>query len=89
MADQRQPVRPALLQRVRDADFQVVQKIRLGVRLVGVAARRLQDAHVAGFLDVLAGRQDQPQVVVVEVTADLGVALLRKRLVLVIASAVG
>jgi hypothetical protein len=44
---------------------------------------------VARLLDVLAGRQNQPQVVVVEVAADLGVALLRQRLVLVVAGPVG
>src|SRR5664280_2854548 len=56
---------------------------------VCIADRLRQDRRVAGLLDVRAGRDDEPEMVVVEVAADLGVSLPRQRLVLVEAGAVG
>ena len=49
----------------------------------------VEDREVAGLLDVGGGARDQPQRVVVEAAADVVVAALGERLVLVVGAAVG
>ena len=61
----------------------------LGAGLVVVRHRLVEDARVAGLLDVGGHAQDQPQRVVVEAGADVVVAALGERLVLVVGAAVG
>ena len=67
----------------------VVVERRLGA--VGVVPRHglVEDRAVAGLLDVGGDGEDQPQRVVVEPAADVVVAALRERLVLVVRAAVG
>ena len=48
----------------------------------------IQDGPVTGFLDVCGNGKDQPQRIVGEIAADVSVALLGQRLILMIASAV-
>ena len=87
--DQRQRMRAAVLQRVADAGLEVVQEVVPAARPVGVADGRFEDRRVSRLLDVCAGGEDQPEVVVIEVAADLGIPLLGEGLVLVVAGAVG
>ena len=68
--------------------LQVVEhRLCLGLVIV-VRHHFIEYAPVACFLDVCGNREYHPQRIVREVTADIGVALLGKRLILVIASAV-
>ena len=60
---------------------------RLGARRVVVRDLLIEDRPVAGLLEVRGHRQDQPGRVVVEVAADVVVAALGERLVLVIGAA--
>ena len=61
------------------------------VLAVGIIVERnvcIEDAPVACLLDICCNREDHPERIVREVAADISVALLCKRLVLVIAAAV-
>ena len=87
-ADQRQAVRPQVLQRVVEAAPQMLHQ-RLGQRFVVVKGHHLgEDGHIARLLDVGRGAEDQPQRVVVEAGADVEVAALGQRLILVVCTAV-
>ena len=79
----------AVPERVGDRRLKVVEKGVLRPRLVGVAARFAEDARVPRLADVGAGREDEPEGIVVEAAAYVRVALLRQGLVLVVARAVG
>ena len=87
--DERQPVRPEPVEREVDAPPEVVVERRL--RALGVVPRHglVEDREVAGLLDVGRDREHEPRRVVVEPGADVVVAALRERLVLVIGAAVG
>ena len=85
---QRQSVRANVFYHVEEALLQVIHHgLCLGLVVV-IRYHSVQDGVVAGFLDVCSHRQDHPQRIVGEVAADLVVALLGQRLILVIASAV-
>ena len=57
VADQRQPVRAAVRERVGDARLQVVQQVLAAAGRVRVADRLREDRRVAGLLDVRARRE--------------------------------
>ena len=77
-----------MLQRVVDAAAQMLHQ-RLGQLLVVVEGDHfVQNRHVAGLLHVGRHAEDQPQRVVVEAGADVVVAALGQRLVLVVGAAV-
>ncbi len=59
-----------------------------GVGLVGVTAGRIQNTLVTGLLDVGASGKHQPQVVIIEVAANICIALLGEGLILMEAGAV-
>jgi hypothetical protein len=86
-ADQRQAVRPEPLQRVAEAALQVLVERLLGAGLVVVGHRLVEDAPVAGLLEIGGDADDEPVRIVVEAAADVVVAALGERLVLVIGAA--
>src|ERR1035441_10512267 len=75
---------PQPLKCVAKASLQVVVKSRLGARLVVVGHWLVQNAFVAGFLQIGGNADDKPKWIVVETTTNVVVAALSKRLVLVI-----
>src|ERR1039458_4134360 len=77
------------LQRVAEAALQVLVERLLGAGLIVVLHRLIQDAPVASLLQIRRDAHDEPVRIVVEIAADVVVALLRKRLVLVISAATG
>ena len=81
-------MRTNVLYDVEEALLQVIHHgLCLGLVVV-IRYHSIQNGVVTGFLDVCSYGQDHPQRVVREVAADLVVALLSQRLILVIASAV-
>ena len=56
--------------------------------IVSVGNVLVQDAVIAGFLDVSSGGEDHPKRIIREIAADGIVALLGKRLILMEATAV-
>ncbi len=72
------------IQGVAQTPLEVLVKGLLAAGPVLIDHRFVQDAPVAGLLQVGSHAQDQPQRVVVEIAADVVVAALGERLVLVI-----
>jgi hypothetical protein len=83
----RQAVRPDAVQGVPDGALEMLVERRLGARLVVVRDRLVEDRGVPRFLEVCGHAKDQPGRVVVEAAADVVVAALGQRLVLVISAA--
>ena len=83
------PCGPEPAQREVDAPPQVVVERRLRAVLVVPRHGDVEDRQVAGLLEVGRDPQDEPRGVVVEPGADVVVAALRERLVLVIGAAIG
>ena len=86
--DQRQAVRAEVPEHVSEADRQVVEERRLAARPVVERNLLVEDREVARLLEVGDRAEDEPERVVVEAAADVVVAALRERLVLVVAAAV-
>ena len=82
-ADERQAVRAEAFERVIEAAAQVFVERLLGAGLVLELHRLVEDAPVAGFLEVGRDAEDEPVRVVVEAAADVVVAALGERLILV------
>ena len=82
-ADERQAVRAEAFERVIEAAAQVFVKRLLGAGLVLELHRLVEDAPVAGFLEVSRDAEDEPVRVVVETAADVVVAAFGERLILV------
>ena len=82
--DQRQSMRSQAVERVLEAALQVLVERLLGARLIVVGHRLVENAPVAGLLDIGGNADDQPVRIVVEVAANVVVAALGERLVLVI-----
>ncbi len=87
-ADEGQAVRAQVVEDVVERALQVLEQGRRVLRVVVEGDRFLQDAEVAGLLDVGGGAGDEPQRVVVEARADGVVPPLRERLVLVVGAPV-
>ena len=85
--DQRQTMRPKAVERVLEAALQVLVERLLGARLIVVRHRLVEDAPVARLLEIGRHADDQPVRIVVEVAANVVVAALGERLVLVIRAA--
>ena len=85
---QRQAVRANIFKYMIEALFEVIHHGLCLVFIVVIRNLCIQNAVVAGFLDVSCNRQNHPQRVIGEVAADFVVALLGERLILVIASAI-
>jgi hypothetical protein len=88
-ADERQAVRPKALQGVVEAALQVLVERHFRARLVVVGHRLVEDAPVAGLFEIGRDADDEPVGIVVEAAADVVVAALGERLVLVIGAAGG
>ena len=86
-ADQRQPVGSKPIQCIGKAALQVVVERRLGARLVVVRHRLVQDAPVAGLLQIRGDAHDEPERIVVETATDVVVAPFGQRLILVVRAA--
>ena len=82
-ADERQAVRAEAFEGVIETAAQVFVKRLLGAGLVLELHRLVEDAPVAGFLEVGRDAEDQPVRVVVETAADVVVAAFGERLILV------
>ena len=78
-ADQRQPVWPEVLEHVAEGAAQVLQEAGPVVLVVVEGDLLLQGCVVARFFDVPADPQDEPEGVVVEAFADVGVPFFRER----------
>ena len=63
--------------------------MRLGLRVVVERHLLVEDREVAGLLEVRGDAEDEPERIVVEAAADVVVAALGERLVLVVGAAVG
>ena len=87
-ADERQAMGAPVVHHMVEAGLQVLQQgaAVLGIAVVGGGL--VQDAEVAGLLDIGRGAGNQPQGVVVEASADVVVAFLGEGLILVVAAAV-
>ena len=83
------PCGPEAVERVVEAALQVLVERLLGAGLVVVGDRLVEDRPVAGLLEVGRDADDQPVRIVVETAADVVVAALGERLVLVISAAGG
>ena len=88
-ADQRQTMGAETLERVMEAALEMLVERRFGAGYVVVGHRLVEDAPVAGFLNIGANADDQPVGIVVEAAADVVVAALGERLVLVISATGG
>lgn len=75
MPDERKTVGSEVSQRVGDAGFEVVQEGVLRAMCVGIPYWLVENRSVAGFLDVGAGAENEPEMIIVKIAADLGVAL--------------
>ena len=82
-ANERQAVRAEAFQGVIEAAAQVLVERLLGAGFVLEGHRLVQDAPVAGFLEVGRDAQDEPVRIVVEAAADVVVPALGERLILV------
>ena len=87
-ANERQLVRTEVLDDVVEANAEVLHQRHLAARLVVERHRLVEDGEVARLLEVSDGTEDEPHRVVVEAAADVVVAALGERLVLVVAPAV-
>ena len=87
-ADQGQPVRAEPRQRVTERRLDVIAHRGAAVRRVLERDDRVEQVGPAGFAHVGGDAEHEPQRVVVEAVADLGIAGARQRLVLVIGAAV-
>ena len=87
-ADERQAVGAAVRDRIADAAAQMLQERYFRALFVIERRRLVQDREVAGLLDVSRGAGDEPERIVVEARADVGIPALRERLVLVVGAAV-
>ena len=84
----RKLVRAEVVNDVIEGNLQVLEHGLCLAHIVVVRDHLIKDGPVAGLLDVSGNGKNQPQRVVGEVTADVGVALLGEGLVLMVASAV-
>ena len=80
-------MRSQALQRVLDTALEMLIQRLLAARLIFVRDHLVQDAPIAGLLDVSRHAQHQPQRIVVKIAADRVVPALGKRLVLVVRAA--
>ncbi len=80
-------MRPKAIERVLETALQVFVERLLGARLIVVGNGLVEDAPIARFLDIGGDADDQPVRIVVEVAADVVVAALGERLILVIGAA--
>ena len=81
--DERQAVRTDTFEGVIETAAQVFVKRLLGARFVFELHRFVEDAPVAGFLEVGRDAQDEPVRIVVEAAADVVVPAFGERLILV------
>ena len=88
-ANERQGVWAEVLDDVVHGHLQVLEERHLGAGLVVEGNHLVKDREVARLLDIRHGAEDEPAGVVVESAADVIVAALGQRLVLVVAAAVG
>ena len=77
-------MRSEAIKRIADTSLQVFVERLLRSGFCIVWHRFIKNAPVTCLLDICADADDQPQGIVVEVTADIVVPPLRQRLVLVI-----
>ena len=82
-------MRSEVVHDVVERNSEVLEHCVLAVRVVVEGNVSVEDAPVAGLLDVGSNGEYHPERVVREVAADISVALLCEGLVLVVASAVG
>ena len=82
-------MRAQILHHVVERHAQVFEQRYFRTRLIVVRHRFVQDAEVARLLDIGHRSENQPHGVVVKATADVIVAALRQRLVLVVTASVG
>src|SRR5471032_2776343 len=82
-------MRPKPLQRVAEASLKVLVKRLLRARLVVIRNRFVENAPVAGLLQVCGHADDEPMWIVVESAANIVVAPLGERLKLMIGTTVG
>ena len=88
-ADEGQSVGAEVAHHVVEAHAQVFHEAHFGAGLIVEGHGFVEDGEVAAFLDIGDGAENQPHGVVVEATADVVVASLGERLILVVATAVG
>ncbi len=86
-ADEGKPLRAQAIERVLDRALEVLVERSLGARLVVEWKPLVEDRRVAGLLQVGRDGENQPGRVIVEPGADIEVAALRERLVLVVRAA--
>ena len=82
-ADERQAVRAEAFERVIETAAQVLVERLFGAGFVFELHRFVEDAPVAGFLEVGGDAEDEPVRIVVEAAADVVVAAFGERLILV------
>ena len=83
-ADQRKSMWAEMGHGEADAAAQMLQQGHFAARLVVERSRMVKDGEVTRFLQIGDHRGDQPKRIVVEAPADIGVATLGQRLILVI-----
>ena len=84
-----QTVRTEIVDHMVKRHFQMVEQRDFRTRLIVEGDRLGENRHVAGLLDIGDGSEDKPHRVIVETAADVVVAALCERLILVVTSAVG
>ncbi len=84
VADERQTVRTPVFQRIQERTMKMVEQCSLRIGNVGIDCPFVQDRLIAGLFYVCHDRQDEPQRIVIEPTADIGISLLRERLILMV-----
>ena len=80
-------MRPKPVERVLEATLQVLIQRLFRSRRIIVGNRSIEDAPIARLLQVCRDAKDQPVRVIIEITAHVVVAALRKWLVLVVRAA--
>ena len=87
-ADERDPVRTLVSERVVHAPAQVLHKGLCEGVIIIKGYRLIQNRDVAGLADISADSSDEPERVIIESAADIGVAFLGEGLILMIRAAV-